>query len=87
MASTDPQSRPWSLGISQFIVKLRELLDSDPAEGRKDPQAPRGAQGKLSLPTTLGLSHAHINIVVRVRPWASEGITDLLSASGCGYLV
>jgi len=31
--------------------------------------------------------HAHGGIVVRVQPWASKGITDLLSASGCEHLV
>ena len=33
------------------------------------------------------ITHVRDDIVVRVRPWASEGITDLLSASGCRHLV
>lgn len=38
-------------------------------------------------PCHRGIPHAHDSIVVRVQPWASKGITDLLSASGCRHLV
>ena len=41
VASTDPQSRPKSLGISQFIIKPRELLDSG-GPGRRGPSPPKG---------------------------------------------
>ena len=90
VASTDPQSRPVSLGISQFIVKPRELLDSGGhQQSRAEPLPLERESGPTPPPldTTGDFPQAHNSIVVRVRPWASKGITDLLSASGCGYLV
>jgi hypothetical protein len=65
-----------------------------PPRPRDSPESTKEAEATLVSPreppdTSSGKGAQRIfhDTVVRVRPWASKSITDLLSASGYGYLV